>query len=163
MLTLDLPQYCTRLLGCRDDRRRTISRKGFLEVSHSLNFHEHSSLTSKISYFLKAIDWARKYGLRLLIDFHALPGESKSSLKHFTQLTPNMIGSQNGWNHSGKAGSVNWLYGVMGIANAQRSLETLRSIVEYISQDGIKQVVPMIGLVNEVQGKIVGQDVLTAL
>lgn len=74
-----------------------------------------------------------------------------------------MIGSQNSWNHSGKSGSVNWMYGVMGIANAQRSLETLRSIVEYISQDGVKQVVPMIGLVNEVQAKIVGQDVLAAL
>lgn len=55
------------------------------------------------------------------------------------------------------------MYGVMGIANAQRSLETLRSIVEYISQDGVKQVVPMIGLVNEVQAKIIGQDVLAAL
>lgn len=74
-----------------------------------------------------------------------------------------MIGSQNGWNHSGKSGSVNWMYGVMGIANAQRSLETLRSIVEYISQDGVKQVVPMIGLVNEVQAETVGGDVLAAL
>ncbi|AAW44208.2 hypothetical protein CNF01760 [Cryptococcus deneoformans JEC21] len=96
------------------------------------------------NYFLKAIDWARKYGLRVLVDFHSLPG------------------SQNGWNHSGKSGSVNWMYGVMGIANAQRSLETLRSIVEYISQDGVKQVVPMIGLVNEVQAETVGGDVLAA-
>jgi glucan 1,3-beta-glucosidase len=52
-------------------------------------------------------------------------------------------GSQNGWNHSGKAGTVNWMYGVMGIANAQRHLEQIRTLVEFISQDGIKQVVPM--------------------
>ncbi|WVQ73642.1 hypothetical protein IAR50_003222 [Cryptococcus sp. DSM 104548] len=96
------------------------------------------------TYFVKAIGWARKYGLRILLDFHALPG------------------SQNGWNHSGKGGSVNFLYGVMGIANAQRSLETLRSITEYISQDGVKEVVTMIGLVNEVQAYVVGQDVLAA-
>jgi hypothetical protein len=28
-----------------------------------------------IRYFVKAIGWARKYGLRILLDFHALPGE----------------------------------------------------------------------------------------
>nr|XP_018258948.1 exo-beta-1,3-glucanase [Kwoniella dejecticola CBS 10117]OBR81106.1 exo-beta-1,3-glucanase [Kwoniella dejecticola CBS 10117] len=94
------------------------------------------------TYFLKAIGWARKYGIRIFVDFHALPG------------------SQNGWNHSGKSGSVNWLYGVMGIANAQRSLETIRTITEFISQDGIKEVVPLFGLVNEVMAKTVGRDVL---
>jgi glucan 1,3-beta-glucosidase len=36
------------------------------------------------NYLLKGINWARKYGLRVLIDLHALPG------------------SQNGWNHSGE-------------------------------------------------------------
>ncbi|WRT68809.1 uncharacterized protein IL334_005789 [Kwoniella shivajii] len=96
------------------------------------------------TYFVKAIGWARKYGIRIFVDFHALPG------------------SQNGWNHSGKSGSVNWLYGVMGIVNAQRSLETIRSITEFISQDGIKEVVPLLGLVNEVMAKTVGKDVLSA-
>ncbi|WWD06575.1 hypothetical protein V865_004668 [Kwoniella europaea PYCC6329] len=94
------------------------------------------------TYFLKAIGWARKYGIRIFADFHALPG------------------SQNGWNHSGKSGSVNWMYGVMGIANAQRSLETIRTITEFILQDGIKEVVPMFGLVNEVMAKTVGTDVM---
>nr|XP_031862199.1 uncharacterized protein CI109_002161 [Kwoniella shandongensis]KAA5529271.1 hypothetical protein CI109_002161 [Kwoniella shandongensis] len=96
------------------------------------------------TYFLKAVTWGRKYGIRILIDFHALPG------------------SQNGWNHSGKAGTVNWMYGVMGIANAERSLETIRSITEFISQDGIRQGVPMLGLVNEVMAKTVGKDVMAA-
>jgi hypothetical protein len=35
------------------------------------------------------------------------------------------------------------MYGVMGIANAQRHLEQLRSLAEFISQPGIKEVVPM--------------------
>nr|XP_019009605.1 exo-beta-1,3-glucanase [Kwoniella pini CBS 10737]OCF48386.1 exo-beta-1,3-glucanase [Kwoniella pini CBS 10737] len=105
---------------------------------------ENEPFLPKVSwtYFVKAIGWSRKYGIRIFIDFHALPG------------------SQNGWNHSGKSGSVNWLYGVMGIANAQRSLETIRTITEFISQDGIKQVVPLFGLVNEVMAKTVGKDVL---
>ena len=34
-------------------------------------------------YFLKAIEWARKYGLRINLDLHAVPG------------------SQNGYNHVG--------------------------------------------------------------
>lgn len=47
-------------------------------------FERQSSLTTKISYFLKAIDWARKYGLRVLVDFHSLPGKSDSSLEPST-------------------------------------------------------------------------------
>ncbi|KAL1410922.1 hypothetical protein Q8F55_001865 [Vanrija albida] len=94
------------------------------------------------TYFLKAIDWARKYGLRIVMDFHALPG------------------SQNGWNHSGKVGPINWMHGVMGIANAQRSLEYMRSMVQYISQPGIKEVVPVFGLVNEILSTTVGQDAM---
>lgn len=77
------------------------------------------------SYFLKAIAWGRKYGIRIKLDLHALPG------------------SQNGWNHSGKSGSVNWMSGVMGIANAQRALETLRSFAQFISQPQYTDVVPL--------------------
>jgi hypothetical protein len=101
-------------------------------------------------YFLKAISWARKYGLRILLDFHGLPGMSHSPPPafHWWHLYPSprltLAGSQNGWNHSGRGiGIVNWMYGVMGITNAQRSLEILRTMVEYISQDGVKQVVPV--------------------
>ena len=67
-------------------------------------------------YFLRAIAWARKYGLRINLDLHALPG------------------SQNGWNHSGRLGTINVLYGPMGINNAERSLDYIRIISEFISQ-----------------------------
>ncbi|KAG8863719.1 hypothetical protein FRB96_007556 [Tulasnella sp. 330] len=82
-------------------------------------------------YFLKAIQWARKYGIRINLDFHAAPG------------------SQNGWNHSGKLGQPNFLYGPMGLANADRSLDYLRILVQFISQPQYKDVVPMLGLLNE--------------
>lgn len=113
----------------------------------AIETNEDEPYLGKVSwnYFVKAIGWARKYGLRILLDFHALPG------------------SQNGWNHSGRAGSVNWMYGVMGLVNAQRHLEQIRSLTEFISQPGIKEVVPMMSLVNEVQASIVGEEVLSKL
>ena len=39
-----------------------------------------------------------------------------------------------GYNHSGKAGPINFLNGVMGLANAQRMLDYIRVITEFISQ-----------------------------
>jgi hypothetical protein len=52
------------------------------------------------------------------------------------------------FNHSGKMGAINWLYGVMGIANAQRTLDTIRVIAEFISQPQYSDVVVMFGLVS---------------
>ncbi|KAK0458473.1 exo-beta-1,3-glucanase [Desarmillaria tabescens] len=92
------------------------------------------------TYFLKAIEWCRKYGLRINLDFHALPG------------------SQNGWNHSGKLGTINFLNGPMGYANAQRSLDYIRIFAEFISQPQYRDVVTMFGIANEVQGSVVGED-----
>lgn len=97
------------------------------------------------SYFTKAISWARKYGIRILLDLHSLPG------------------SQNGWNHSGRSGQINWMRGAMGLANAQRSLEYLRSFTQYISQPGVKEVVPMLGLVNEILYPEVGKPAMGSL
>ncbi|KDR81484.1 hypothetical protein GALMADRAFT_239455 [Galerina marginata CBS 339.88] len=95
------------------------------------------------TYFLKAIRWARKYGLRINLDLHALPG------------------SQNGWNHSGRLGNVGFLNGPMGYANAQRSLDYIRIIAEFISQPQYKDVVAIFGILNEPQGSIMGQDALS--
>ncbi|KAG8832589.1 hypothetical protein FRC17_001049 [Serendipita sp. 399] len=92
-------------------------------------------------YFLKAIEWARKYGIRINLDLHALPG------------------SQNGWNHSGKLGvngEFNFMRGVMGIANAQRAMDYIRILAEFISQPEYKNVVPFFGIVNEPFSNTVG-------
>lgn len=94
---------------------------------------------------MKAIRWARKYGLRINIDLHALPG------------------SQNGWNHSGRLGTIGLLNGPMGFANAQRSLDIIRVIAEFISQPQYRDVVSMFGFINEPQGSVVGQDALSSL
>jgi hypothetical protein len=35
------------------------------------------------------------------------------------------------------------MYGVMGLVNGQRHLENIRTLTEFISQEGIKEVVPV--------------------
>ncbi|GJN94706.1 hypothetical protein Rhopal_007797-T1 [Rhodotorula paludigena] len=94
------------------------------------------------TYMLKAFEWARKYGLRINLDFHALPG------------------SQNGNNHSGRQGSINVLNGAMGVANAQRALNYIRTMVEFISQPEYTNVVPMFTVMNEPSAGTMGVDAL---
>ncbi|KAG8910929.1 hypothetical protein FRC01_006043, partial [Tulasnella sp. 417] len=95
-------------------------------------------------YILKAFKWARKYGLRINLDLHTIPG------------------SQNSYNHSGKGGQINFLYGPMGLANAQRTLDYLRVITEFISQPEFAPVVPMFGIINEPVVTSIGKDQLTS-
>jgi glucan 1,3-beta-glucosidase len=101
------------------------------------------------TYFLKAIEWARKYGLRINLDLHAVPG------------------SQNGWNHSGRLFSAplegaSFLYGQMGIANAQRTLNVIRTLTQFIMQDQYKDVIPMFGILNEPFSPILGRGPIFA-
>lgn len=104
-----------------------------------------TSISGLISYFLKAIEWARKYGIRINLDLHALPG------------------SQNGWNHSGRLGTIGVLNGPIGYANAQRSLSIIQTLAEFISQPQYKDIVTIFGIVNEPQASTVGQDALSRL
>lgn len=53
--------------------------------------------------------------------------------------------------------------GVMGYANAQRALEYIRVITEFISQPQWKDVVVMFGIMNEAQVSTIGKDEITAL
>ncbi|CAI7645017.1 unnamed protein product [Penicillium glandicola] len=82
-------------------------------------------------YLLRAIEWCRKYGLRVKLDLHGLPG------------------SQNGWNHSGRQGSIDWLTGTNGTLNSNRSLEIHNQLSQFFAQDRYKNVVTIYGLANE--------------
>lgn len=95
------------------------------------------------TYFLKAIKWCRKYGLRINLDLHAVPG------------------SQNGWNHSGRFGTIGFLHGPMGYANAQRTLDVIRVLAEFVSQPQYKDVVTMFGIMNEPLGDPMSFDALS--
>jgi glucan 1,3-beta-glucosidase len=112
-----------------------------IEVRNDEPFLEKTSWT----YVLKAIGWARKYGIRINLDLHTMPG------------------SQNGWNHSGRLGGINWLNGPMGLANAQRALDYIRIIAEFIAQPEYREVVPMFGVVNEPRAPVIGKDAISRL
>ena len=82
-------------------------------------------------YLLRGIEYARKYGLRVNLDLHAVPG------------------SQNGWNHSGRQGMVGWLNGTDGALNGQRSLDLHNQLSTFFAQPRYKNVIAIYGLVNE--------------
>ena len=82
-------------------------------------------------YLLRGIEWARKYGLRVNLDVHALPG------------------SQNGWNHSGRLGAIGWLNGTDGALNAQRSLDLHKQLSTFFAQPRYHNIIAIYGLVNE--------------
>ncbi|SGY79518.1 BQ5605_C008g05154 [Microbotryum silenes-dioicae] len=95
-------------------------------------------------YFLKAIEWARKYGLRINLDLHAVPG------------------SANGWNHGGKSGTVGLLNGVMGMANAERTINVVRALAKFISLPINRDVICMFSPINEPLVETIGTTALRA-
>ncbi|GKT66333.1 beta-glucosidase 6 [Colletotrichum tofieldiae] len=94
-------------------------------------------------YLLRGIEWARKYGLRIKLDLHGLPG------------------SQNGWNHSGRQGDVGWLKSSNGDVNLKRSLDIHDQLSKFFAQDRYKNIVAFYGLANEPALTIPLDDLVT--
>jgi glucan 1,3-beta-glucosidase len=82
-------------------------------------------------YLLRGIEYCRQNGLRVNLDLHGAPG------------------SQNGWNHSGRQGQINWLNGTDGDKNGQRTLDIHHKLTTFFTQPRYKNLVTMYGLVNE--------------
>ncbi|KAJ8103096.1 glycoside hydrolase superfamily [Lipomyces tetrasporus] len=82
-------------------------------------------------YLLRAIEWARKYGLRVNVDLHSVPGNA------------------NGWNHSGHQGPVLWLNGTMGQYFGDLTLQYHERLATFFAQERYRDVVTLYGLVNE--------------
>ncbi|RPB16818.1 glycoside hydrolase [Morchella conica CCBAS932] len=82
-------------------------------------------------YLLRAIEYCRKYGLRVKLDLHSV------------------YGGANGWNHSGRLGPINWLNGTDGELNGQKTLDLHAGMAEFFAQSRYKNIVTMYGLVNE--------------
>jgi glucan 1,3-beta-glucosidase len=53
-----------------------------------------------------------------------------------------------GFNHSGRLGQINFMNGLMGVANAERMLDYIRIIAEFISQPEYRDVVLLFGIVS---------------
>ncbi len=51
----------------------------------------------------------------------------------------------------------------MGVANAERTLDVIRVMTQFVSQPQYKDVVTMFGILNEPQGTQVGQEQLSRL
>jgi glucan 1,3-beta-glucosidase len=82
-------------------------------------------------YLLRAIEWCRENGLRVNLDLHSVPG------------------SQNGWTHSGRLGSIDWIDGPNGAENAQRSLDIHKQLATFFAQPRYANIITIYGLVNE--------------
>ncbi|KAL2756026.1 glycoside hydrolase family 5 protein [Sodiomyces alcalophilus JCM 7366] len=82
-------------------------------------------------YLLRAIEWCRKYGLRVNLDPHGIPG------------------SQNGWNHSGRQGAIGWMNGTHGTENRRRSIEFHDRLSKFFAQDRYRNIVAFYGVANE--------------
>ena len=54
------------------------------------------------------------------------------------------------------------MQGVMGVANMQRTLNYIRTLAEFVSQDQYKNVVPMFSILNEPDSQSTGLDNLRA-
>jgi len=61
-------------------------------------------------HFERALRWSTKHGLRVLVDLHAAPG------------------SQNGWDHSGHSGALNWHADKGNIA---RTLDVVEALAQF--------------------------------
>lgn len=82
-------------------------------------------------YLLRGVQWARKYGLRVMVELHTAPG------------------SQNGWNHSGRSGTVGFLNGTLGDLNAERTTGLVSDMIQFFSKPEWSHVVPIFGVLNE--------------
>lgn len=91
-------------------------------------------------YLLRGIEYARQNGLRVNLDLHSAPG------------------SQNGWNHSGKVGPINWLNGTAGMLNAERTLEIHTRLATFFSQNRYKGLITLYGLLNEPRMIFIDRD-----
>lgn len=78
-----------------------------------------------VKYVDKAFVWAAKHGLKILLDLHAVPG------------------SQNGWDHSGRAGAVGWH------TDQQNIDKTLGVITRLVERYGQRRQLLGIELLNE--------------
>ncbi|KAL1925529.1 uncharacterized protein VTP21DRAFT_412 [Calcarisporiella thermophila] len=110
---------------------------GFNHVRIPLPFwsiQEEAPYVHKVSfkYLLRGIEWARKYGLRIMLELHAAPGH------------------QNIWNHCGRVGNMGWLDGTPdGFKYANRTLDILEELMRRFAQPRYENVVTLVGILNE--------------
>lgn len=86
-------------------------------------------------YLFKAVEWSAKYGLKVIIDIHGAPG------------------SQNGFDNSGRRGSIHWHDDGTG-ENVNRTRAVLQTIINDFGDVKYSDTVTAIELLNEPAGFI---------
>ncbi|CAD6887278.1 unnamed protein product [Tilletia caries] len=84
-----------------------------------------------VGYLNMAVGWAKKYGLKVMIDLHGVPG------------------SQNGFDNSGQRLDGNTVYWNANSTNAARSKAVLVKIAKLYANDAYRNTVVAIELLNE--------------
>jgi len=77
----------------QEDDFKYLSEKGINAVRIPVGywlFGDFKPFPKTVEYLDSALDWADKYNIKVIIDLHGAPG------------------SQNGYDHSGRAGEINW-------------------------------------------------------
>ncbi|KAI8074021.1 glycoside hydrolase superfamily [Gongronella butleri] len=88
-------------------------------------------------YLLRGIKWAKKHGLRVMVELHTA------------------VGSQNGWNHSGREGRIRWIVDpIEGEDFATESIEAAKDVIHrlYVNQTNPGEnelLIPLMGVLNE--------------
>ncbi|KAL5638947.1 hypothetical protein ACGC1H_003349 [Rhizoctonia solani] len=86
-------------------------------------------------YLLKAVQWARNHGIKVLVDLHGAPG------------------SQNGFDNSGKKGAVTWHTNSQNVARTNAIIKTLAA---EFSKEEYADTVTSIAPLNEPAGFVGG-------
>ncbi|KXN67043.1 glycoside hydrolase family 5 protein [Conidiobolus coronatus NRRL 28638] len=85
-----------------------------------------------VPYMIQAINWAKQLGMKVMVDFHGLPG------------------SQNGFDNSGRKGDIKWTWDE---GTVERSLEIMQGICDQILAPNMYSgVIQSFELVNEPLG-----------
>lgn len=95
--------------------------------SHQFGLAYPARISERVCLFISAFFFlaARFEPLCLIFTSHSRNVMSPRGFRFLSSLVR--------YNHSGRLGIINFLNGVMGIANAQRGLEYIRVITEFIS------------------------------
>jgi len=96
------------------------------------------------AYLDEAIGWAQEVGLSVWIDLHGAPGI-------FLARSQLIVGSQNGFDNSGRRGAIDWPYG----QNVNYTLQALSIIVNKYSQTPFAGTVVGIEVLNEPLGTVI--------
>ena len=68
---------------------------------------DESDPNNPLFYLKRALGWLDELDMKGLIDLHAAPGYFRSRIKIFPSF--NILGSQNGFDNSGRRGDVHWV------------------------------------------------------